>query len=88
MATRRQFLGGDRYEVASAVVYALPGRQGELRIALAAMPGVEVHAETPDGRFIVTVEPSARATAGDNLLALHNLEGVIAAALVSHYENV
>jgi len=80
-------LGGAR-EIASAVVYAIPGRRDQLRKALGEMPGVEVHAETPDGRFVVTVEGSAHATAGDNLLAIHNLEGVSAAALVAHYENV
>ena len=87
MATRREFLGGVPGEVASAVVYAFPGRQATLRDALARMPGVEIHAEA-DGRFVVTVESTAHATAGDGLLALHNLEGVSAVGLVSHYENV
>ena len=87
MRTRRQFLGGDG-EIASAIVYALPGRRDHLREALRSQPGVEIHAETPDGRFVVTVESTAHATAGDGLLALHNLEGVSAAALVAHYEDV
>jgi hypothetical protein len=34
------------------------------------------------------VEGTAGATAGDGLLALHNLEGVSAAALIAHYEDV
>jgi hypothetical protein len=34
----------------------------------------------------VTVESTARASAGDTLLALHGFEEVLAAALVSHYE--
>jgi len=87
MTTRRQLFGGSR-EIASAVVYAFPGRHEQVREALERQPGVEIHAETPDGRFVVTVEASARATTGDNLLALQNLEGVSAAALVAHYENV
>jgi nitrate reductase NapD len=52
------------------------------------LAGVEIHAETPDGRFIVTVESTPAATAGDTLLELHRLDGVLAAALVSHYEDV
>ena len=87
MRTRREFLGGTPGEVASAVVYALPGRQETLRDALSRVPGVEIHAEA-DGRFVVTVEGTAHATAGDSLLALHNLEGVSAVGLVSHYDNV
>ena len=86
MAGRRQFLGGDPVEIASAVIHALPGRAAALRKRLAATPGVEVHAETKDGRFVVTVEDTAGASAGDTLLALHRIEDVLAAALVSHYE--
>jgi nitrate reductase NapD len=85
LRTKRQFLGGVG-EIASAVVRALPGRKDALRARMLGLPGVEIHAETPDGRFIVTVESSARASAGDTLLALHGLEDVLAAALVSHYE--
>ena len=86
MLTRRQVLGVRPAEIASAVVYALPGRGPALREHLARMPGVEIHAETPDGGFVVTVEDSAGVSAGDTLLALHRVEDLLAAALVSHYE--
>ena len=86
MRTRREFLGGDRVEIASAIVSAIPGRAASLRGRLERLPGVEIHAETPDGRFIVTVEDTAQASAGDTLLALHRIDDVLAAALVSHYE--
>lgn len=86
MLTRRQVLGARPAEIASAVVYSLPGRVPALRQRLAQTPGVEIHAETPDGRFVVTVEDSDGASAGDTLLALHRFEEVLAAALVSHYE--
>lgn len=84
--TRRQVLGAPPAAIASAIVHALPGRKENLRAQLAQLPGVEIHAETPDGRFIVTVEDSAHANAGDTLLALHRIDDVLAAALVSHYE--
>jgi nitrate reductase NapD len=86
MLTRRQLLGGEAVEIASVVVSALPGRREALRGRMLALPGLEIHAETPDGRFIVTVESTGAASAGDTLLALHGLEEVLAAALVSHYE--
>ena len=88
MTTRRQFLGGDPAEIASVIVSALPGRREALRTEMLRLPGVEIHAETPDGRYIVTVESTAQASAGDTLLKLHGLKDVLAAALVSHYENV
>ena len=88
MPTRRQLLGGRATEIASVIVHSLPGRRDGLRERLVELPGVEIHAETPDGRFIVTVESTPGATAGDTLLELHRLDGVLAAALVSHYEDV
>jgi periplasmic nitrate reductase NapD len=86
MRGRRQILGGDAVEVVSAIVSALPGQRERLRAAMLGLPGVEIHGETRDGRFIVTIESTGKATAGDTLLALHRLENVLAAALVSHYE--
>lgn len=88
MLTRRQLLGGPPAEIASVIVSALPGRREALRAQMLGLAGVEIHAETPDGRFIVTVESTPAATAGDTLLELHRLDGVLAAALVSHYEDV
>ena len=84
--TRRQVLGARPAEIASAIVYALPGRIERLRARFVRMPGLEIHAETPDGRFIVTVEDTAASSAGDTLLELHRIEDVLAVALVSHYE--
>jgi periplasmic nitrate reductase NapD len=87
MLGRRQLLGGDPVEVASAIVHAIPGRASALKDSLDALPGVEIHAQTPDGRFVVTVETAAGASVGDTLLALHRADGVLAVALVSHYED-
>ena len=86
MLTRRQVLGARPVNIASAIVHALPGRMASLRAQLGRLPGLEIHAETPDGRFVVTVEDTPQANAGETLLALHRIEDVLAAALVSHYE--
>jgi nitrate reductase NapD len=85
-SSRRQLLGGEAAEIVSAVVSALPGQREQLRKAMLGLPGVEIHGETRDGRFVVTIESTGEATAGDTLLALHRLDNVLAAALVSHYE--
>ena len=86
MRGRRQVIGGDAVEIVSAIISALPGQRERLRAAMLGLPGVEIHGETRDGRFIVTIESTGKASAGDTLLALHRLEDVLAAALVSHYE--
>ena len=86
MRGRRRWLGGRPGEVASAIVHALPGRAAALRTKLGAMPGIEIHGETADGRFVISVEDSGAGSTGDTLLALHRIEEVLAAALVAHYE--
>lgn len=86
MLSRRNLFGGESAEIASAIVHVLPNRADALRGRLAALPGVDIHAESADGRFVITVEDTAQATAGDTLLSLHGVEDVLAVALVSHYE--
>ncbi len=70
------------FDIASAVVHAIPGQRDAVHARLLGMPGVEIHAETADGRFIVTVEDTADARASDTVVQLHRLDGVVAAAMV------
>jgi nitrate reductase NapD len=74
-------------DIASAVVHAIPGRRDEVRSALQRLQGVEIHAETPDGRFIVTVEDLPDVSAADTVVGLHRLDGVLAAAMVYQYSD-
>ena len=73
--------------ITSVIVHAMPHRLEELRARLAELPGVEIHAATPEGRFIVTVEDTPHASAADTVIALHRLEGVLAAAMVYQYSD-
>ena len=53
-----------------------------------AMAGVEVHAATEDGRLIVTVEDDNDRVLADTVLSLHDVPGVLSAAMVYHqYED-
>ena len=71
--------------ISSAIVYALPGQACAVRARLAALPGTEVHTETGDGRFIVTVEDVPGAPTADTVMKLHQLDGVQFAAMVYQY---
>ena len=73
--------------VSSAIVYAYPQQAASVRTALAALPGVEIHTEMPDGRFIVTVEDVPGASTGDTVMQLHRLDGVLLAAMVYQYSD-
>jgi periplasmic nitrate reductase NapD len=72
-------------DIASAVVHAAPGRRDEVRAGLERLRGVEIHAETPDGRFVVTAEDTPEGSAADAIIQLHRLDGVLTAAMVYQY---
>jgi nitrate reductase NapD len=74
-------------DISSAVVSAMPCSREEVRSQLEALPGVEIHAETPDGRFIVTVEDTPGSSAADTVMRLHSMRGVLAAAMVYQYSD-
>lgn len=72
--------------ITSAIVYSLPNAHEALRQCLRSLPGVEIHAETPDGRFVVTIEDSEdAASVPDTVTALQRLEGVLSVAMVYQY---
>jgi nitrate reductase NapD len=74
-------------DISSAVVHAMPCSRDEVRAQLEALPGVEIHAETPDGRFIVTVEDTPGGSAADAVMRLHSMRGVLAATMVYQYSD-
>ena len=73
--------------IGSAIVYAVPHRADAVRARLAALPGVEIHSETRDGRFVVTVEDLPGVSVSDTIMTLHRLEDVLSAAIVYQYDD-
>ncbi len=72
--------------ITGIVVYAKPDRCGAVREALLAIGGVEVHAISPEGRMVVTVERANDGAATDALDAIAATEGVLSTALVYHHD--
>ncbi|SIO30234.1 chaperone NapD [Vannielia litorea] len=57
----------------------------DARAAMEATPGVEVHAQTDDGRLVVVVEDTDEAFASDTIMGLHQVPGVISLTLNYHH---
>lgn len=53
--------------------------------ALSAIPGVEIHERSKDGRLVLTVEDTPEVSAVLTLSKLHEVPGVASAALVYHH---
>jgi nitrate reductase NapD len=73
--------------ISSVVIRTRPESLAAVRERLAALPGVELHTEAPDGRLVVTVEDTNVATAAETYLGLHNIDGVLGASLVYQYSD-
>jgi nitrate reductase NapD len=70
--------------ISSVIVNAQPGRTAVVRSGLEQTAGVEVHAATEEGKFIVTIETD---TDGEMVAAfdrINALEGVMSVAMVFH----
>lgn len=73
--------------ISGILVHAKPGEAAHVGSALAALDGIDVHAVTPDGRLVVTIELDDDAALPDTFSAISALPGVLSAALVySHTE--
>ncbi|MHA1158844.1 MAG: chaperone NapD [Alphaproteobacteria bacterium] len=70
--------------ICGVLVHCASGEVASVEKALAAIPGVELHSRIHGDRLIVTAEDTDTANAGESILAIHNLPGVITATLTYH----
>jgi nitrate reductase NapD len=71
--------------ISGIVLRARPERLADVERSLAALPGVEVHAATADGRLVVTLEDAGTASAADSFVRLHDISGVMSVAMIYQY---
>jgi nitrate reductase NapD len=72
--------------ITGILVSAQPECRESVRLALVTMPGVEVHAVTPEGRMVVTVEKDSDGEMTAAFDLINRLPGVLSAALVYHHD--
>ena len=72
------------WNVCGVLVHARPTMLAQVKQALAAKPGVEIHHAEEDGRMIVTIEDVPEQWAGATLTSFYDVDGVINASLVFH----
>lgn len=74
--------------IAGVLVHASPERLAAVQMQLAQLPGVEIHAVTPEGKLVVTVDESEERMTGESVMRLYDVEGVLSAAMIyHHFEN-
>ncbi|HWR88471.1 MAG TPA: chaperone NapD [Acidiferrobacterales bacterium] len=68
--------------IAGVLVQTRPEHIPQVRTRLDDIDGLEVHAVSPDGRIVVTVEGDGRKSVADTLFSLNAMQGVLSACLV------
>jgi len=72
----------EELHITSLVVHAAPKRASGVSAAIAAMPGARVHATTPAGKLVVTLEAGTSGEILSQVNAIQLTDGVLSAALV------
>lgn len=71
--------------ICGCLVHVAPGHTSAARSAMSAFDGVEVHAESDDGRFVVVVEDTSARLASEIIMDLHQVPGVVSLTLTYHH---
>lgn len=71
--------------ITGILVHTRPDQTEAVRVRLEAMPGVEVHAVTPEGRLVVTVEKADDQEMAEALEGFALIPQIISTSLVYHH---
>jgi len=72
----------EELHIASLVVHAAPGRVTRVSEMVASIPGAKVHASSPLGKLVVTLETSTADEMMSKVVGIQRADGVLSAALV------
>jgi nitrate reductase NapD len=75
------------FNICGVLVHASKPNIQQVQAHLCEIPGVEVHSISDDGRLVVTVESDSRRYVADTISNLHNIDGVLSAAMVYQFSD-
>ena len=75
----------DPVNITGMLVHARPDQAGAVRSQLEAMPGVEVHAMTPEGRLVVTIEKADDREMAETFERFAQIPQIVSTMLVYHH---
>jgi len=76
-----------KYNICSALVHAKLEQIDSVKQTLLTQEGVEVHAQTEDGRLIVTIEDENRKKVGERIMGFYEIEGVLSASMIYQFSD-
>ena len=73
---------GEELHITSLVVHSTPKRAQRVSALIAALPGARVHAVSPAGKLVVTLEAATADEILSQVNGIQRTDGVLSAALV------
>jgi len=74
----------DEYHVASFIAHAMAKRLDEVRAEIESIKGAEIHAQSPEGKIVFTLEASSHGAIGKNIDQLKLHTGILNLSPVYH----
>ena len=71
--------------ICGCLVHVAQDALPKARTQMEALDGVEVHAQSDDGRLVVVVEDTDTAFASEIIMSLHQIRGVISLTINYHH---
>lgn len=71
--------------ICGCLVHTTPELASATSDEIAAFDGVEVYAQTSDGKIVVVVEDTPARLASETIMALHQVPGIITLTLTYHH---
>ncbi|MCP3969432.1 MAG: chaperone NapD [Rhodobacteraceae bacterium] len=71
--------------ICSLVIYSKPENTASVAAEVARMEAVEIHADDPSGKLIVTIDHPDRSFCSETIMGFHGIDGVLNTALVYEY---
>ena len=70
--------------ISGLILHSKPTQMSRVEAALSKLPGLEIHARTDDGTFIITIDEESDSGAADTVMHLSSIEGVLSTSLAYH----
>ncbi len=71
--------------ICGCLVHVAPTYTESAQSAITGFDGVEIHAASEDGRFVVVVEDTPDRLASETIMDLHQIPGVVSLTLTYHH---
>lgn len=71
--------------ICGVLVHVRPEQREVMEQQLLTVPGLEIHAASPAGKLVITVEADDYQQAADSLSHIQTMKGVLSASLIYHH---